>query len=175
MENTYSIKDLINLFLSKIWLIILIAILGGAAGYCYTRFCMPLQYSSHISMYVQSYTSTTGVSDFSNISNSKQLVNTYMEVLKDDAVMNAVGSKLINEFDETTLANNFSGYAGKIPPASIRNCINITSVADTSALTVTATTRSPELAAAICNDMAEIAPQYIDDAVGDNEIEEIFE
>lgn len=55
-------------------------------------------------MHVQSY---TGISEnnnnVNNISNSKQLVNTYMEVLKDDAVMNAVGNKLSNQFDETVL------------------------------------------------------------------------
>ncbi|MBP3266746.1 MAG: lipopolysaccharide biosynthesis, partial [Ruminococcus sp.] len=66
MENTYSIKDLINLFLSKLWLIILFAVIGGAAGFCYTKFCMPLQYSSHMSMYVQCYTSTSGPTDYND-------------------------------------------------------------------------------------------------------------
>ena len=91
--NEMDIKDILTLLLSKLWLIILIAVLGAAGGFCYTKFAMPLQYSSHISMYVQCYTNTGGVmSDYNNISNSKQLTNTYIEVLKDDAVMNAVST-----------------------------------------------------------------------------------
>lgn len=170
MENTYSIKDLINLFLSKLWLIILFAVIGGAAGFCYTKFCMPLQYSSHMSMYVQCYTSTSGPTDYNDISKSKQLINTYIEVLKDDAVMNAVGGKLMNEFDEAVLAETFGSYQNRISPSSIRNCMRITSVTDTSVLTVSATTRSPEIAAAICNDVAEVAPKFLDDAIGVGQI-----
>lgn len=170
MENTYSIKDLINLFLSKLWLIILLAVIGGAAGFCYTKFCMPLQYSSHISMYVQCYTSTSGPTDYNDISKSKQLINTYIEVLKDDAVMNAVGGKLMNEFDESVLTGTFGAYQNRISPSVIRNCMHITSVTDTSVLTVSATTKSPEIAAAICNDIAEVAPKFLDDAIGVGQI-----
>ena len=170
MENTYSIKDLINLFLSKLWLIILLAVIGGAAGFCYTKFCMPLQYSSHISMYVQCYTSTSGPTDYNDISKSKQLINTYIEVLKDDAVMNAVGGKLMNEFDESVLTETFGAYQNRISPSVIRNCMHITSVTDTSVLTVSSTTKSPEIAAAICNDIAEVAPKFLDDAIGVGQI-----
>ena len=92
MNESYSIKDIIRLMLNHIWLILVIALLGAAGGFCVSKFILPLQYSSHITMYVQSYTGITENADnVNNISNSKQLVNTYMEVLKDDAVMNAVG------------------------------------------------------------------------------------
>ena len=76
MSNEYSIKDIINLFLSKLWLIIIVAILGGTGGYLYTKYRMPLQYSSHISMYVQSYTTISKESDekINNINYSKQLI-----------------------------------------------------------------------------------------------------
>ena len=33
MNNSYTIKDLIQLFLSKIWLIIIITVVGAAAGF----------------------------------------------------------------------------------------------------------------------------------------------
>ena len=166
-EEGYSIKDLISLFLSKIWLLIIVTIIGGAAAFCFSKFVLPLEYSSHISMYVQSYTGISeNANQQNNISNSKQLVNTYMEVLKDDAVMNAVGAKLKEHFDEYTLVNNF-GYAdGKISPAAIRNCLSITSVTDTSAVKIVATTKNAEVSAAICNDLTEVAPDYVEEAVG---------
>ena len=175
-NSSYSIKDIINLLLARIWLLILVTILGGAIAFCYSKFVLPLQYSSHISMYVQSY---TGISENANaqnnISNSKQLVNTYMEVLKDDAVMNAVGSLLVKQFDEATLINNFSYANGKISPASIRNCLAISSVTDTSAVKVVATTKSAAVSAAICNDLTEVAPKYVEEAVGVGSINTIDE
>ena len=91
MKNTYTIKDLISLLFAHIWLIIAVTLCGGIAAFGFSKLVLPLQYSSHITMYVQSYTgiSENNANDINNsISNSKQLVNTYMEVLKDDAVMN---------------------------------------------------------------------------------------
>lgn len=167
-NNTINIKDLIVLFLSKIWLIIALTLCGGILAFCFSKFVLPLEYSSHISMYVQSYTDISeNVADSqNNISNSKQLINTYIEVLKDDAVMRAVADKLEDTYDEQTLMQNFTFDNGNITPASLRNCINITSVTDTSALTVTTTTKNPEIAAAICNDLATVAQEYIQEAVG---------
>lgn len=166
-DEGYSIQDIISLFLSKIWLLIVVTIIGGAAAFCFSKFVLPLKYSSHISMYVQSYTGISeNVNQQNNISNSKQLVNTYMEVLKDDAVMNAVGDKLKEQFDEYTLVNNF-GYAdGKISPAAIRSCLSISSVTDTSAVKIVATTKDAEVSAAICNDLTKVAPDYVEKAVG---------
>lgn len=168
MNESYSIKDIIRLMLNHIWLILVIALLGAAAGFSVSKFILPLQYSSHITMYVQSYTGITENADnVNNISNSKQLVNTYMEVLKDDAVMNAVGEQLVKQFDENTLSQNFKlSDTGKITPASIRTCLAISSVTDTAAVKVTATTKNPEVAAAICNDLTKVAPRYVEDAVG---------
>lgn len=168
MNETYSIKDIIKLLLGHLWLIVLIAFLGAAAGFCVSKFVLPLQYSSHITMYVQSYTGIAeNTNNVNNISNSKQLVNTYIEVLKDDAVMNAVGDQLSKQFNGYTISQNFSvSDSGKITPSSIRNCLAISSVTDTSAVKVTATAKNAEVAAAICNDLTKVAPQYVQDAVG---------
>lgn len=176
MNNSYSIKDILSLLLGKIWLLIIVTILGGAIAYSYSKFVMPLKYSSHISMYVQSY---TGISENANaqnnISNSKQLVNTYIEVLKDDAVMNAVAELLEKEFDHEVLKENFSYSDGKITPSSIRGCIKISSVQDTSAVKIVSTSKNAEVSAAICNDLAEVAPEYVEKAVGVGSINTIDE
>lgn len=168
MNENYSIRDIIRLMLNHIWLIIAIALLGAAGGFCVSKFILPLEYSSHITMYVQSYTGITENADnVNNISNSKQLVNTYMEVLKDDAVMNAVGEQLSQQFDAEMLSENFKLYENEmIVPSSIRSCLSISSVTDTSAVKINATTKNAEVAAAICNDLTKVAPQYVEDAVG---------
>ncbi len=167
-EYTIDLKELIMVFLEKFWIILIVMVVGGAAAFGYSRYVLPLEYSSHISMYVQSYTNTSTNTDNpqNNISNSKQLINTYIEVLKDDAVMRAVGVELQKIFPESTLESCFRINEGVITPSSLRACIAITSVTDTSALTVKTTTKDPEIAASICNTLAVVAPDFIRDAVG---------
>lgn len=168
MKTTYTIKDLINLLLSHILIIISAALCGGIAAFGFSKLVLPLKYSSHITMYVQSYTGISeNANDVNNISNSKQLVNTYMEVLKDDAVMNAVGDLLVKQYDISELKQMFDvDDENKISPASIRNCLTISSVTDTSAVKIVATAPKPALAADICNDLTQIAPKYVEEAVG---------
>lgn len=173
-KNEIDVMYLLRLFLSKIWLIILMAALGGAIAFSYSKFVLPLQYSSHIAMYVQSYTGIAeSANNYNNISNSKQLVNTYKEVLKDDAVMEAVGAELVANMDEDVIDDNFKLTDGKISPSALRSCINITSVTDTSALTVTTTTKNAELSAAICNALVKVAPDFLSEAVGVGQINTI--
>lgn len=168
MEQSYNIMDLFLLFLRKIWWIILGAIVGASAFFCYSKFYMPLEYSSHISMYVQSYKTinTNNSNNFNDINNSKQLINTYIEVLKDDAVMRAVGEKLIDEYGYDNVSRNFRMEEDNIVPESLRNTINITSVTDTSALKVVVTTKNADVSASICNIMADVSPDFIKNAVG---------
>lgn len=168
MENEYNIMDLLLLLLHKIWWIIAGAVIGGAALFCYSKFCLPLEYSSHISMYVQSYKTinTNNSSNLNDISNSKQLINTYIEVLKDDAVMRAIGENLIEDYGYETVADNFSMEGETVSPSSMRDKISITSVSDTSALKIVATTKNADISASICNIMAEVSPEFIKNAVG---------
>ena len=168
MKNTYTIKDLITLLWNHLIIIIAITICGGIAAFAFSKFVLPLQYSSHITMYVQSYTGISeSANNQNNISNSKQLVNTYMEVLKDDAVMNAVGDLLTDQYGLNEINNYLKvNEKGKIDPSSIRNCLAISSVTDTSAVKIVATTTDPGLAANICNDLTQVAPKYVEEAVG---------
>lgn len=168
MNENYSVRDIIMLLMNHICLIIVFSILGAAAGYGISKYALPLQYSSHITMYVQSYTDISeNENNVNNISNSKQLVNTYIEVLKDDAVMNAVGEQLLNRFDKGTLAENFiMNEDSRIVPASIRGCLVISSISDTSAISVTATAKNAEVAAFICNALTKVAQKFVREAVG---------
>ena len=174
-NDVIDLRTIFSLLLGKLWLILLIAAIGGAAAFCYSKFCMPLKYSSHISMYVQSYTTFNENPDhnYNNINNSKQLINTYIRVLDDDAVLKAIGENLMETFDNDVLAQNFTINDGRITPSSLRPCISITSRTDTSALDMVATTKDAVLSAAICNEMADVAPPFIDEAVGVGQLNKI--
>ena len=168
-KDSYSISEIFALLRSHFLIIIAVTLCGGIAAFCFTKVVLPLKYSSHITMYVQSYTgiSEKASNDVNNITNSKQLVNTYMEVLKDDAVMNAVGDMLIDQYDSSDLCEWLSvSDDGRINPSSIRNCLSISTVTDTSAVKIVATTLNPKLSADICNNLTKVASKYVADAVG---------
>ena len=168
MKDSYSIKDLFYLLWSHLMLIVIVTLCGGIAAFSISKLMLPLKYSSHITMYVQSYTGISeDANNVNNITKSKQLVNTYMEVLKDDAVMNAVCDLLLEEYESDSLTDVFSfNSEGRISPSDIRSCLAISSVTDTSAVKVVATTKSAEISAAICNDLTKVAPKYVSEAVG---------
>lgn len=168
MEQSYNLKDLLSLFIRKIWWIIIGAVVGASAMFCYSKFYLPFEYSSHISMYVQSYKdiNTNNSNNYNDINNSKQLINTYIEVLKDDAVMRAVGEKLVEQYGYDTIAGNFRMEDGNVAPDSLKSKISITSVTDTSALTIVSTTKNADISASICNILAEVSPEFIKNAVG---------
>ena len=175
MDNYIDLKSLISLILSKWWLILLAALIGGGAAFGYSKLFMPLKYKSELAMYVQSYTSFNENPDhnYNNINNSKQLINTYKKVLKDKAVLNDIGDHLIESFSPEVISKCFTVSNGKISPDSIDPCISLDSPPDTSVLSMTTITKDPEVSAAICNYMALVAPDYIERAVGVGEINAI--
>lgn len=169
-----SVKDLFQLYLSKLWLIGIAVVIGTGSAFGFTKLFVPLKYSSHISMYVQSYTGLSeSVESYNDISKSKQLINTYVQVLKDDAVMESVGEALLSEFDESVISENFAMADGKIKPASLKSVISITTVEDTSAVNISATTQNAELSAAICNELCRQANNFTTKAIGVGEIKSI--
>ncbi len=171
----YSIQDLFNLLLSKIFTIIVVTLVFGVAAYCIARWVMPRKYASHISMYVQSYTADDSSVDElrGSVTTSKQLLNTYIEVLKDEAVMMDVGNQLVKYFTPEVLHECFTMQDGNITPSSLKSCISISPITDTTALTVTATTKNPDVSAAVCNYLSRVAQKYLDQAVGVGSINHI--
>lgn len=77
-NNEFSMKDLLGFIASKIWVILILAILGGFVGYSYANSRSVTTYSVSTSLFVQSI-SADGTT--SNVSVSKQRVPLYMEII----------------------------------------------------------------------------------------------
>ena len=98
MEETYSIKELIDLMLAKLWLIIVLTIVGGGAAFGYAKIMMPLKYSSFSTMYVKNNKVSSSESvNLNDLNASKSLVSTYATVLRSSTVMNEVSDTLLHE------------------------------------------------------------------------------
>lgn len=48
MKKPYSIEDIVSLLIRKLWLMILLTVIGGGIAFTFSKFVLPLQYSSHI-------------------------------------------------------------------------------------------------------------------------------
>ena len=146
MENVKEINltEWLMALLRKAWLIVLCAVLAGAAAWAYTaNFVTPL-YSSSVTFYVnntRSTTTTLGISS-SDLATSQRLVLTYVNILKSDSVLDKV-AQILN--DGTTTAQ-------------IRGMIDAASLDETEVFKVKITHPDPEKAAMIANTIADIAP-----------------
>ena len=182
MNNNYSIKDIISMLLAKLWLIILVTFCGAVVAFCISKFMIAPKYSSHITLYAQSYDVGVQIKPDGSISDSKQLVNTYREVMLDDETLEAVIKEIqtqeyVDKYNISIdlLKENFEFDDNNLSVSSLRKAISIQTVTDTSAMNINVTTKDAKLSAAICNALAKVSPEYIDEAIGIGKVTSIGE
>jgi capsular exopolysaccharide synthesis family protein len=172
--ETISIQHILSLMLARIWWIIVLFLVGAGVAFGVTKCFMPLKYQSYISMYVKSKTSDSdGDANMNDLSASKSLVSTYIVVLQDDTVMNELSDQLLKEYGEERLSQVFSISDGQISAATLRGCLTMAAVDSTEVMKITAITTDAEISAAMCNAMAEIAPDFLIRVVGAGSVEKI--
>lgn len=164
-----DIQEILGILLARIKLIIVVTILAGAAGYSYAKFVLPQQYTASIKIIVTNV--TNGFSDDAELSGHNQatarsLASTYIVILDDTSVYEAISDELIAHYDEDDLKNYFTVLmddSGReyIPPSQIRRLISFSEVNNTEVLQVTVTSEVPSFSAAICNYISELAPDII--------------
>ena len=152
MEGTKEI-DLLRLgkaLLKKAWLIVLCAVIVGAAVFVYSKNFITPKYRTNISIYVNNTNTNQilGISS-SDLATSQRLVATYIDVLKSDLVLDQVAQQLkLN-----------------IPASALRGMLLAESPEGTEVLTVYVTNMDRYLAAQIANAIADVAPSAIAEIV----------
>ena len=179
MKNGYTIKSIFQLLVSKLWLILTMMIVGGGAMFCVSKFMMPLKYQSYTSMYVKNSNETiiTDGVNLNDLNASKSLLDTYIAVLQDDAVIEVIGDELLKKHTADELDGIFSvnKEKNKISVESIRSCLTMAAVNETEVLKVTAITKDADISAELCNIIADIAPDFLIRVVGAGSVEAIGE
>ena len=110
-RNLINFKEIFSLIFRKLWLIILFAVCGGIIAFCISKYLISPKYESHIKLYVQSDSAVSNGTSNENrndVSNLKQLTNTYIEVLKDDLVMQEIGTNLVTRFGTEIISKVFT-------------------------------------------------------------------
>ncbi len=179
MKNGYTIKSIFQLLVSKLWLILTMMIVGGGAMFCVSKFMMPLKYQSYTSMYVKNSNETiiTDGVNLNDLNASKSLLDTYIAVLQDDAVIEVIGDELLKKHtaDELDAIFSVNKEKNKISVESIRSCLTMAAVNETEVLKVTAITKDADISAELCNIIADIAPDFLIRVVGAGSVEAIGE
>lgn len=179
MRNNYTIRDLLTLLLSRVWFIIICTVVIGAASFLTAKFIMPPKYESYTTMYVKNQNSvsqdTNNNVDLNDLNASKSLVSTYIAVLKSNQVMNEVGVRLLDSFEESELREVFTIEDGKIDTDQIKECYSMSAVDETEVMKITANTINPELSAEMCTLIGDIAPEFLIRVVGAGSVEIVDE
>lgn len=133
---------------SKIVYIILSTLILATLSGCITEFLIKPQYSTSCTMYVYSNTdrvSTDSSIGASELDASKQLVNTYIVILKSDNVL----EKVIEELNLDAKADD------------IRRLISCEQIDETEVFKVTVRSKDAVLSTNIANAIAQVAPEEI--------------
>ncbi|MBR1724356.1 MAG: lipopolysaccharide biosynthesis protein [Ruminococcus sp.] len=168
-EMEIDLRDIFYLLLSKLPFIILITVIATIAGFAYAKMVMPVKYTSSVSIYVNNANENAmqeqDRANAADIQASKALASTYIVILNDDIVYDEVSEMLFEEYDIRDLEKVFTvAYNDSEPYISanqIRSLVSISSVNDTEVIQITATTENASLAADICTNIAEIAPELL--------------
>lgn len=153
-DDGYSIKELIDIILVHIKLILTITIIAGFLAFIVSQFFITPQYESSAKLFVNNsragQTDTTSISD---LNASERLVNTYMEIVKSNTVLSKVAKDIVLEDNKS--------YSVE----SLKKMVTTQAVKNTEIFYVKVTSSNPQHAMIIANQIAADAPEEIMDFV----------
>lgn len=160
-----------------------IIILGAVCGICafsFSKFCIPEQFTSQVYMYVNNnaIVTTGGKVEINDINASQKIVESCIVILKDNVVMEEIGNMLLENYNINEINKAFTTETDKdgkiyIPVSEISRTINLSGVNETEVLNVSVTTKSPEISLAVCEYVADIAPEMVKRVIDGGRIEAI--
>ena len=151
-KNAYETIDLLevlNAVRQHILAIILTTLVLAAAGFGVSKFLMTPMYQASALMIVNTRQDITSNVTSDQINSATKLVSTYSIILKSDTVLNQVIQNLGLSLDYQHLAER----------------VTVSAVDDTQVMKVTVTSDNPEWARQVCEQITQISPDVILEAV----------
>lgn len=148
-----DLKHIFTLLLSKVWLILLVGLIGAACMFYYASNMLTPKYQSSAMFYVNNNNINVGSASFSistaDISASQALVDTYSAILKTRNTLETVIEKADLDYSYSRLVS----------------MISASSVNGTEIFRVTVTAEDPVEACKIANGITEVLPDKISEIV----------
>ncbi len=147
----FDLKEILSVLKSKLWVIAICAVLIAALVFMYTAFFVTPMYTAQISVYVNNRTINSNSSGIASgdLAVAIQLVNTYIHILQDEAVLGQVIEKANLNYTVEQL----------------KGMVKAEVVEETEVFRVEVSSPDPALSARIANTIAEIAPGVISDII----------
>lgn len=153
MENeayeTIDLLEVLNAVRQHLLAIILTTVVLAGVGFGVSKFLMTPKYEASALMIVNTRQDTSANVTSDQINSATKLVSTYSIILKSDTVLQQVISNLGLSLDYQQLANR----------------VTVSAVDDTQVMKVTVTSDNPEWARQVCEQITQISPDVILEAV----------
>jgi capsular polysaccharide biosynthesis protein len=155
-EDGYELdlKELIQILLRGIHIIIAATLVAGLIAFIITHFVITPLYSASIKLYVDNSTEMTTSITSSDVAAAQSLVDTYITIIQSDTVLDEV------------IAANDSPYSTE----ELMKKISASAMNRTEVLKVTVTTPDPQEAYELANSIAEIAPKHLSHIVSGSSV-----
>ena len=148
-EAVIDLLELLGLFIKKIWLIIILTLLGGVIAFGYSFLFIKPLYKSSALMYVNNSDFSVGTTSFSisnaDLSAAKSLVSTYSVILKSRSVINDV-------IRVSGVNYSYEKMASMVEAKAVNN---------TEVFSITVTSTDPQEAEMLANIYANMLPEKI--------------
>lgn len=145
MQKSLDLPELIHLLLSKLWLILLVSVIGFLMAFGYTKLLVSPQYTSSVKFYISNTSTSSSTLNINDLNASEKLVTLDIEVLK--------SNKVLNQVIDTMHLN--------CTAEQLKKMLTITSPNDTGMMVVEVTTSGAQLSSDIANTIAAVAPDQI--------------
>lgn len=144
-EIEIDLHEIFLLFLSKLWLIILVGILTGGVAFAISQFVLAPTYESTTQIYILNKQDTDTVT-YSDVQLGSQLTKDYAELIQSRYVLELVIKELqLNDVDYEKMLKK----------------VSVTTPTDTRILTITVEDTDPIAAMEIANSIRETAAEHI--------------
>ena len=141
-----NFSDLLDHFKSRLYLVVLFALLFGTAGYWYSEYVQVPKYESSITILLTKSTEeSSGEITQNDIMLNQKLVTTYREIIKSNKIMNNVITDLNLNLSTSQLSSS----------------VTVDSVKDTEIIRITVTNKRSYLASTIANKIADVFSKEI--------------
>ena len=156
--DTIDLIELAGVLLRRWWIIVLSALVIGAAAFGYTRFFIDPLYQASTLMYVNNSDISLGATSFTisnaDLTAAQKLGNTYLVILKSRTALNEV-------IEEAELDYSYE---------QLKKMISANAVNSTEVFEIVVTSTSPAEAELIANTIAEVLPDKISAIVNGSDV-----
>lgn len=159
-EDVIDLSELVGLLLHYAWLLVVVTIACGVAGFCISRFVLPEQFESTTSIYILNRSSSDSATyTTSELQAGTYLTNDYAELIASRTVLEQVIRDLSLDCDYEDLSEQ----------------VEVTTPSDTRIVSITVTDTSPQMAQTIANEIRTDAAAMIEEVMGVEEVNVIDE